>query len=297
MQEGVHLRLDDRLGLRHRRLARIHAFTNHRGEIIDRVEEHVIHRADLRLDIARHRKIDHEHRVVTAGAYRALHHALADDRQRTRGAGHHDVEFRQHLGQVAQRDRAPAEPLRKVIRAFKRAVGEGHDLRVLRGEVGGCEFDHLARSDEQHLLLRDRGEDAFGQSHRGGGHRHYVGTDRGIAADFLGNREGPLKQLVQRGAERARSLGRAHRPLQLTEDLRLTQHHRVQSRGDAKGVTDGVLRGERVGVRMQVLRLEAVESRQPFECLRGLGIGPAPGHHVQLGSVAGGQDRGLAGGP
>ena len=102
---------------------------------------------------------------------------------------------------------------------------------------------------------------------------------------------------MQRGAERARGLGRAHRTLQLTEDLRLTQHHRVQSRGDAKGVTDGVLRRERVGVRMQVLRLEAVESRQPFECLRGLGIGPAPGHHVQLGSVAGGQDRGLAGGP
>ena len=158
-------------------------------------------RADFGFDIARHRQIDHEHRLVAARLDRAFDQAQADDRQRRRGAGHDDVELRQLLRQVGQADRAAVEAVRQRFAAFQRAVGDGQRFRILRGEMGRAQFDHFAGADEQHVLLGDRVEDALRQAHRGGGHRHAVRADFGGAAHFLGDREGALEHLVQIGAE------------------------------------------------------------------------------------------------
>src|SRR5476651_2070122 len=61
-------------------------------------------------------------------------------------------------------------------------------------------------------------------------------ADLGGAAHFLGDREAALEQLVQIGAQAARLVGGADGVLDLAEDLRLAQHHRVQPGGDAEGV-------------------------------------------------------------
>jgi hypothetical protein len=53
---------DDRFGVYHRCLARLEARLDHLRQIIDRIEKDIVHFAHLKLDITRHREVDHEHR-------------------------------------------------------------------------------------------------------------------------------------------------------------------------------------------------------------------------------------------
>jgi hypothetical protein len=105
VHELADLAVDDRLGLLDRRAARVEVGADDAGQVVDGVEEHVVELGDLRLDVARHREVDHEHRPPAARAQRALDQSLAEDRQRGRGARHHDVVFVQLLGERAQLDR------------------------------------------------------------------------------------------------------------------------------------------------------------------------------------------------
>ncbi len=137
-------------------------------------------RADFGFDIARHGQVDHEHRAVAARLDGPLDQAQADQRQRRGGARDHDVELVQAVR--AARPGAIARPLKRLASscaALQRAVGDGDRFRVLRGEVGGAQFDHFAGADEQHVLVGDAVEDALRQAHGGGGHRHAVGADLG----------------------------------------------------------------------------------------------------------------------
>jgi len=81
---------------------------------------------------------------------------------------------------------------------------------------------------------------------------------------------------------------RAHRLLQLAEDLRLAQHHRIEAGGDAERMARGVLGRQRVDVRLERIALELVVVGQPAG--RVLRVVRAA---VDLGPVAGGQDRRL----
>ena len=63
-------------------------------KIIDRIEKDIVHLANFRLDIARNRKIDHEHRAMAAQPDGALGHAQTNDRQRTGRTRNDDIELR-----------------------------------------------------------------------------------------------------------------------------------------------------------------------------------------------------------
>ena len=60
----------------------------------------------------------------------------------------------------------------ELLAALEGAVGDRDGARVLRGEVGGGQLDHLAGADEQHLDLGQVLEQLPGQSHRGGESHH-----------------------------------------------------------------------------------------------------------------------------
>jgi len=117
-----------------------------------------------------------------------------------------------------------ARPLKRSASRVPRSAV--HQLaRLLSGEVGRAQLDHLARADEQHALVCHLVEDTLRKTHRGGGHRNRLRADLRSSAHFLRHREGALKQLVQISAERA-GFGRGtHRILHLSDDLRLAEHH------------------------------------------------------------------------
>ena len=86
------------------------------------------------------------------------------------------------------------------------------------------------------------GEHGLGHRHGGGGDRHGVGADLRLGAHALGDREGRLEQAVQHRAGRAGVLRGAVGVLELAEDLRLAEHHRVEARGHRERVVHGLAR-------------------------------------------------------
>ena len=90
-------------------------------------------------------------------------------------------------------------------------------------------------------------------------------------------------------SHRAHLFGGAHGVLDLAEDLRLAEHHRIETGGDAERVTHGLLARQRAQMRLQVVGVDAVIVGQPLERLRRIAR-----RAIQLGAVAGGQDRGFA---
>ena len=166
-------------------------------------------------------------------------------------------------------------------------IGSGDAVaRRVCGEVGRDQFDHLPGADEQYVQVADRAENLLGQPHGGGGHRHRVRPDRRLAADFLGHGEGTLEQLVQQGAEAAGGFRRAHGVLHLAENLRFTQHHRVQPARHAERVPGCGLGVVHVQVRLQPVHRQLVVVRHP-----GQRIAHIRRVTVDLGAVTGGQDR------
>jgi hypothetical protein len=170
------------------------------------------------------------------------------------------------------------------------------------GEVRGHQLDHLAGTHEQQLHLAQVFEQLRGQPHGRRSHADRMGADFGGGAHFLGHRERALKQLVQGGAQRAGSVGLAHRVFHLAQDLRFAQHHRIQARGHAERMAGGVAPFEQIGVALQLVAADAAVRSQPVDRRlderAGVGrlaqVGDASGQRqIQLGAVAGGQDRGF----
>ena len=196
------------------------------------------------------------------------------------------------MGQVTQANRPAPKAGRQALRPLHRAVCDGDRERTLRGEVGRRQIDHLARPDEQDVCLVECRENSRRQPHAGGGHRYRLGADRGAAADFFGDGERALKQLVQIGAHRAGVFGALGRVLHLTEDLRFAQHHRVEAGGNPKCMAHGLILIERVEVRGQHGRINAVILREPSGS-----VAQRPGvvaGAINFGAVASGQNRRFA---
>ena len=180
VHEMADLVVDDRLGLRdrERRASRLRAARSR--QVVDRVEEHVVELADLGLDVARHREVDHEHRPAAARLQRALDQALAEDRQRG---------SRCRTPRCRARAAARRASRSSIARALKRSASACARSSVRLATVmraGRCaakcvarELDHLARADEQHALVLEAREDALGELHRGGGHRNAVARRSG----------------------------------------------------------------------------------------------------------------------
>ena len=172
--------------------------------------------------------------------------------------------------------------------ALRAAVGDREQARLARREVGRRELDHLARADEQHLGLAQVLEQLRGEANRRRRHADRVGADLGRRAHFLGDRERALEHLLQRAAERAGAARLAHRLLQLAEDLRLAEDHRIEAARDPERVARRRRAFEHVGVRAQRRRLHAAHVGEPVHRRRERARG---GADVDLGAVAGRHDR------
>ena len=159
-----------------------------------------------------------------------------DEGEGARRAAHHDVGRGEFLLEGAKVDGIAFDLGGEGLRARQSPVGDHHALDAGRCEVAGGESDHLACADHQRGVRAQVRINALRQAHRGGGEGNGVGPDLRFGAHALGRRKRRLKQLVERRSCAAVLLGEPVRILQLTQNLRFAEHHRVQTRGDAEGV-------------------------------------------------------------
>ena len=171
-------------------------------------------------------------------------------------------------------------------------IGDRNRLWTLRSKVGCGQFDHFAGAHNQEMGLADIFEQALGQTNRGSGERDGMGAKLRLGPNLFGDREGALKELMQVGAQRLGFLGAAGRVLHLSKNLRFTQHHRVQSAGDAKCMPNCALTWQGVQMFRQLATGYPTVIGDPF-LNGGPGLLRRFGRSVDFGPVAGREDGAL----
>ena len=117
-------------------------------QVVDVVQEDVVEVVDRGLDIARHRDIDEEHRLITAGRDDTLHLLLPQDVVRRARRGDHDIDLRQHADETGIFDWRPLEKLRHFDGALVGPVGDEDVRRAGAAQVPRRQLRHLARADD-----------------------------------------------------------------------------------------------------------------------------------------------------
>ena len=113
VHEVVDAHVDDGFGFRRGLLAIAQTFLHDLREIVHAVQKDVVQIGNFRLHVARHGKVDHEHRAVLAQLDRAFHHAEADDGQLAGRAGDDDIVISEMVRQIGEQDGLAIEALRE----------------------------------------------------------------------------------------------------------------------------------------------------------------------------------------
>ena len=168
-------------------------FLDHLAQIVHGIEKDVIQLPDLGLDVARNRQVDDQHGAVAACLECPLDQSFADDRQWARGRRDDDVLSRDDITKIVERNHPAGVTLSQLLSPLDRAVGECHRPWTLSAEMRRTQLDHLARTDQQDLLLRDARVDPLRQAHgsRCQGNRALADLRRG--SHLLSDRKGLLE--------------------------------------------------------------------------------------------------------
>ncbi len=214
---------------------------------------------NLRMHVARHRDVDDEQRLVRAPRHRFVDDLRGQNEVRRAGRGHHHVGGGEHVRKPREIDRvAETDFADYLMRIPRRAVRHDQILCAFGVEALCGGPSHLSGADDGGVAIEQRSEMRFGQIDSGGRNRGRLFADARLRARGFSGAHRFAEEAVQRFAERLCGLARGERILDLTQNLRLADEHRIQARADAQKMLDGLAAEQRVEVRLQIVRHHAV---------------------------------------
>ena len=134
------------------------------------------------------------------------------------------------MGHLLKGDGAAIELLCQFLPAGVSAVGHKNFVNARLKQMHGSQFRHFTRAHQHGLVFPHVAKDAFGKLHGGVADGNRAGSHRRFSAHPLGHRKSLVQQPVEYDSGGAAFDGLAIGGLQLTEYLRLAQHHRIQAR-------------------------------------------------------------------
>ncbi len=267
---------------------------HHGLQVVEVVQHAALDPAHLGLDVPRHRQVDQQQRVARAAGDGPAHHvrgqhgcgAEVDETTRS-AAGSRSCTSSKRTAEAPRRSARVQAAANVRVETTTSRRPRPIRLRAASSEVWPAPIRSAERPSSP--PSRAPGELC---GHRG--HGRVLGGDARLAAHPFAGLEGALEGAVQERPDRALLLGHLQRLAHLAEDLDLARDERVEPGGDPAQVQGG-------DVVAQVVE-RGVEPR-------GVGAGNVrelgPGHRVDrgrirpgdvdLGAVAGGDDRGLGG--
>ena len=102
------------------------------------------------------------------------------------------------------------------------------------------EFTHLARADQIHMLALQRSEYLLSQFNRNGRHGHSRRTHGRFRPHPFRHGERPGQKQIELRVHRAHCARRGIGLFHLSQNLRLTHHHRIQTGSHAEQMTHGI---------------------------------------------------------
>src|SRR5437899_3708666 len=175
-----------------------------------------------------------------------------DDIVRRSGGGDHDVARREIWIEALEVNRLAAESRGELLRLFVRAVGDENLLQTKSAEVLGRQLADFAGAEEQRLKPAEIAKDLASQLDRSIRDGDGVLANAGVGANALRNAHRLLKEELEQAVERAGSLCSEKCGAHLPADLRLADHHRVESGRDAEKMLDDIFVAQHVQVLLQI---------------------------------------------
>jgi hypothetical protein len=152
-------------------------------------------------------------------------------------------------------------------------------------QVAGGQLYGFTGADQERSLGLEVAKDLPCKADGGEGHGHRAVSDSCVRANLLGNGKSVLEQASQKFPGSTRGTGGLKRRFDLSENLGLAKHHRVQTAGDLQQVRHRVLLHVGVKIGCDAFRFQAVKAAQPVpDRFRPQSVQRA----VNLGAVAGG---------
>ena len=211
---------------------------------------------------------------------------------RRAGRSDEDVHLGQHGHEAGVFDRRALEKRGHLDGALVGAVGDEDVRRAGAAQVARGQLRHLARARNHDRAVGERSENLARQLHGGVTHRYGHLADAGLGAHALGHAEGAGEQAFQPAADRAGILGGGVGGFELSQDLRLADHHGIQAGGHAEEVMDGVAALMAVEMRPDGMRADGlVIGEEGID--DGARVGAVLGGDGDLDAVAGGEDQGF----
>ena len=150
-------------------------------------------------------------------------------------------------------------PRTRLARPFARAsrtIGHEDLLHARSQQVARRKLRHLSRADQHHSPLLQRSEYLARKFHGCVTDRNSADADIGLGAHSLGDAECARDYRVQQPVDGALILRERVGGLQLAEDLRLADDHRVQACGDSEEMANRIPAFEAVQVLLEPLPVE-----------------------------------------
>ena len=124
--------------------------------------------------------------------------------------------------------------------ALGRAIRDENGSGALLHEVARGDLAHFARADEEDGAALERAEDFAGEIDGHGRDGDGIGADTGFAARFFGGGKGSLEQVLELAGNGSGGARDGEGLFDLAENLRLADDHRVEARGHAEEMADGL---------------------------------------------------------
>ena len=186
-------------------------------------------------------------------------------------------------------DRAPAEAVRELHGALERAVRHDELAEPVVEERARDELAVSAGADQERRAAVEAAEHLARELHARATDAHGLAADVRLVADALRDLECLVHHLVEHGPHRLVGLRHPVRVPHLPDDLRLADHHRVETRDDAEHVPERLLLLVLVEVRLDGAERSARAIGEPLgEALR---PDARRRHGVELDAVARGQQE------
>ena len=260
--EIVNMMADDFPGRIHRldplRLCR----RNHLLKMIQIVQVNILQLFDRGLDIARQGDVDDENRFVSAWPQQFFKAGPGDDRFAGPGGGDDDIGRDEVLIEPVKRRRFTAKFFGQFDGFRGVAIAEQQLAEFQIGEVTQHEGRHFPRADVENGLVVEVIENPLGVVDRHARDAEPATADRGLGHHLLADGDGPLEQGIEQRAGRGHLTGDVVGFAHLPENLRLTQHHRIERRRDVEQMADR--HAVRFGIEMlsELLRINTSQPGQ-----------------------------------
>ena len=210
-------------------------------QVIHAVEIGVRQFAHFGFNITRDGNIYQQHRLITAGFQRTLHHPFTDNRQRTGGRTDNNIRLFQAFIDVAQRNDLCAHFVREHLRTLAGAVGDNHLFHFMLAQMARHKFDGFARAHQQHGDGRQGFKDLTSEGTGRESNRNRTGTNVGFGSHSLCHGERLLEHTLQLAGLQMPFLRIRKRLFHLPKNLRFAQHQRIQPAGHAHEMADRIV--------------------------------------------------------